>query len=687
MLFALAPIAQQNAGAQTLSFTSKAGDKYVSITSLPPGVTGEIYCQINGGTPGKQAIQSASDRKPPFKLACGGKLEPGAAVQVYLMDRNNIQKASAPMVVSSDARKGPLWGVSVTANGGDKAVKVTTTGTPPATMKPADIHILIGPAPGTDVTAAGAIGPDANGTFTVPLNPAVTVKNGDQITLNVLGTTWTGVAGSTRTVESSAAGAAKISVTFTPAPKDTQTAIGGTLGGDNATLAQVQAVYVEVLNGTGSGADVVQGPVDGKYSPSTYSFNATNLKALAEGQSVHVHVCGSPPPAVSFTGDLTKGQPAIANISSTASLKPGGAVTGTNVPSGATIVSVDSATQITISQNAADSGAKVALQFAAGGSSCAQAGPQGTTGASGAKAALVEIVAKDAAQEVTSLYDLGRLKTYFSAGAEFQASNGSLGGTSGFFDVEIDQNWVSTGPDRAPRCFSKGDSAAYKSQNGDTGDCGSHPFRFLVNTYTDAELTQIPLTSNSPQPAAPAAGSGSASAATSTSTSTSTSGTFDISAAKGAYVEGGIYTPLLFPSMQWIFRGQANGFFIAPLAKYIFLDPDSPPAGATTGFNVYRAYGGGFRLGHFQLPAHFRKQGPELLSFLDVTAGRWENYREPNGTRGARLDVTGRYKIPYTLLYIGFDANAGPGGSDFRLFVGTRVDVASILGKLLPSAN
>jgi hypothetical protein len=152
-------------------------------------------------------------------------------------------------------------------------------------------------------------------------------------------------------------------------------------------------------------------------------------------------------------------------------------------------------------------------------------------------------------------------------------------------------------------------------------------------------------------------------------------------------VEGGVYTPFVLPSTQWHFRGQANAFFIATMAKYVFLDPDSTPAGATTAFNVYRAYAGGFRLGHFRLPAHFNQEAPELLSYLDVTAGRWENYRESNGTRGARLDVTGRYKIPFTILYIGFDANVGPGGSDFRLFAGTRVDVSSILGRLLPSTN
>src|SRR5579864_6015425 len=71
-----------------------------------------------------------------------------------------------------------------------------------------------------------------------------------------------------------------IKVTFTPDPKDTQTAVSGMLSGDTATLTRVQAVYVEVVNGTTKGSDVVQGPVDGKYSSSTYSFSVTNLKAL-----------------------------------------------------------------------------------------------------------------------------------------------------------------------------------------------------------------------------------------------------------------------------------------------------------------------------------------------------------------------------------------------------------------------
>jgi hypothetical protein len=53
------------------------------------------------------------------------------------------------------------------------------------------------------------------------------------------------------------------------------------------------------------------------------------------------------------SGDITTGSKVIANISpNTNILQPGWAVTGTGIPSGATISSVDSSTQITISANA-----------------------------------------------------------------------------------------------------------------------------------------------------------------------------------------------------------------------------------------------------------------------------------------------------------------------------------------------
>lgn len=63
------------------------------------------------------------------------------------------------------------------------------------------------------------------------------------------------------------------------------------------------------------------------------------------------------------TGDITTGSRVIINIPSTAILQPGWAVSGTGIPSGATISSVDSSTQITISAAATATAAGVSIKF------------------------------------------------------------------------------------------------------------------------------------------------------------------------------------------------------------------------------------------------------------------------------------------------------------------------------------
>lgn len=295
---------------------------------------------------------------------------------------------------------------------------------------------------------------------------------------------------------------------------------------------------------------------------------------------------------------------------------------------------------------------------------------------------------------VTSLYDMGRFKAYFSAGAEMDGSGGSLGTATGFVGVNMDSNILTIG-DETSGCFT-GTGHTYRSA--DAG-CEENVQRFMLNTYLEAELTQIPISSNSSSSsssktasptttslvsAAAAAGNGSGTSGGST-TGTSTSSIEPLKA-KGAYVVGGLYAPWVPKFAQWRFRGQRNAFFVGPLANYGFQVPGNNPKG-TPAFNVFRSYSGGFRFGHYRMTV--RKQtAPELLSYLDVTWGKWENFREAvTGIRGTRLDVAGRYKIPYTILFLGFDANTGPGGSDVRLYAGTRVDISTILGKLLPSTN
>ena len=118
----------------------------------------------------------------------------------------------------------------------------------------------------------------------------------------------------------------------------------------------------------------------------------------------------------------------------------------------------------------------------------------------------------------------------------------------------------------------------------------------------------------------------------------------------------------------------------------------SSNTGSTTGqtssvaSNVSRFFGFGGRIGLFKMPADLKSTGPELVNYIDLTVGKWDNLVF-NGAPHRRFDAAGRFKLPYTPLYIGGEVNVGDGPNDIRVFFGTRVDIGSIIGKLVPSAK
>jgi hypothetical protein len=61
---------------------------------------------------------------------------------------------------------------------------------------------------------------------------------------------------------------------------------------------------------------------------------------------------------VVLSGTITTGSPIITGLSSTSNLSAGMGVSGTNIPSGSKIISIDSSNQVTISQNATGSGSQ-----------------------------------------------------------------------------------------------------------------------------------------------------------------------------------------------------------------------------------------------------------------------------------------------------------------------------------------
>jgi len=84
------------------------------------------------------------------------------------------------------------------------------------------------------------------------------------------------------------------------------------------------------------------------------------------------------------------------------------------------------------------------------------------------------------------------------------------------------------------------------------------------------------------------------------------------------------------------------------------------------------------------MPAFPKSEGPSLLSYIDLTAGKWQNFRLDPMHTTIRFDGSGRFMIPHTPLYVGAEINLGRGPEDIRFLGGTRIDIGSILGKVLP---
>jgi hypothetical protein len=121
---------------------------------------------------------------------------------------------------------------------------------------------------------------------------------------------------------------------------------------------QHTALYTPGTNTWVAGPDTM-GTLNGNPSP----FGADDAPAaiLPNGHVIFAADAG----ASQFTssGDITTGSNIIINIPSTAILQIGWAVTGSGIPSGATITSVDSISQIHISANATATTVGVAIKF------------------------------------------------------------------------------------------------------------------------------------------------------------------------------------------------------------------------------------------------------------------------------------------------------------------------------------
>lgn len=114
---------------------------------------------------------------------------------------------------------------------------------------------------------------------------------------------------------------------------------------------QHMGLYTPSTNTWAAGPDII-GSLNGTPAP----FGADDAPAAILPNGHVIIAADAGPSPVTSTGHTTSGSPVITNIPSTAVFQPNWSVSGTGIPSGAYIISIDSTSQVTIDINATATG-------------------------------------------------------------------------------------------------------------------------------------------------------------------------------------------------------------------------------------------------------------------------------------------------------------------------------------------
>ena len=247
--------------------------------------------------------------------------------------------------------------------------------------------------------------------------------------------------------------------------------------------------------------------------------------------------------------------------------------------------------------------------------------------------------------------DLGRVRYYFTAGVILSNDQGfqlNAPGTQAalFLGLDADRAWLPL------------DANGFRRAN--------------VNTDLDIRLTSVP---------------------TEQVQASSTLDSF-IESEKAASFQGGAYLPLIV-GQPWLSAQSRYSLFVAPLAQAGFTTLTSDTTAATSLTDrFFKSYSFGARLGVFE-HFHSSAEAPELVSYIDISRGRFgdfEEFRGPLLERPWRYSLEGVFKVPHSPFVLGFNANIGTGGTlgfiqprdDLRFLIGAQFDFSKFL-KALPA--
>lgn len=282
----------------------------------------------------------------------------------------------------------------------------------------------------------------------------------------------------------------------------------------------------------------------------------------------------------------------------------------------------------------------------------------------------------DANFQPSASSEWGRIRPYFSSGVAFSKENDSFSKQDLYVGFNLDKNWH-----KAPT--------------------------WGFNTSFDARLTSVPVAAAQTQAATTTGPIIGRRANQTGGGSTGSPVDSFISSRKAALIAVTLYMPFYPNSWKWWYGDGQNAFFFAPIMKAGFDTLTGGASSASTSIpgtvststtirnqDFYHFLGGGIRLGHYRLYNSWNVSH-DLISYLDVMIGQWENFTQcplgkkcidsttglPNSNlvHPHLLGLQGRLKIPGAPLQIGFDSISpitGGGHGDLRFVFGVHFDAA-----------
>lgn len=296
--------------------------------------------------------------------------------------------------------------------------------------------------------------------------------------------------------------------------------------------------------------------------------------------------------------------------------------------------------------------------------------------------------------EDASAYSWGRVRAYLTGGAILSEDQGQFSKSSIYLDFDTDSAWYMG--DHSEDQGNSADGGKVPSLHGSNKPTKrSYKAGLQVNSLFNVRLTALPATSS-----CPGTGANAVSASCVAGNTAGTDSSIFVTTPKAALISAGVYLPMYLGRTSWTWDNHRHALYFAPIAKGGFQtlvqSTQNGSAVPTTidGDTFFHFFEVGGRFGLFRFHDHAgNRLAPDQIMYLDVTGGQFQNFPSVDSTNTIkgypwRLAMEGRFIVPKTPIFVGFNSNTFVGESrtdvrgDLRFLFGASIDVGCLMQKL-----